>query len=619
MSFATSTENLRRRVRAWATARWARVAMVAVAAALLLGAVVPYFLDADPYRGTISNLIAERTGRQIRFGKIRAQVLPHVGFSVEDAHMGNPSGFAPGEFVAAQEVRGALAFWPLVLRREIRLTSLEMVKPKLLLLEDGRGHNNYTFSSAAPSAVAAVRLAQAFPGAPEGSDANAGAGTSTLEVDALSLRDAEVMLGNVDARGNITATIDATGLSGELRHWTLEPFAVRDWQGDAELAGSRVTFASWNGPIALSSGSVRLRGGELESVFVVDVGKGTRVQGKLSVADVEHAVVRFDLQTANLDLDALLAGLPKMPAERNRADAAGEPRAILSSATDQAPNVGDLLAVGHVAADKIRVKPYVAGPLTADVRLYADRAEIWPFTLRLEGGSLQATARTDQRQKPARFSVKLEARNIDVARLLQSSPALRGALAGTGELDLQMFGSFDAAWALSLEGQGHFAVRNGRIKGFNLIGAAQSIANLAGGSGDTTFVAVTGDLGVHQGRVNSRDVHLNSPRGTVDLRGWCGLDGTLEYDGQIGVQVAAPAPPAQAGASAQPAPAAADGVSSAIGKLLAKNAGVLTLPISLRGTLAHPALGPGHGGQNFPAPAKPNPQKKDSFPNLFQK
>ena len=42
---------------------------------------------------------------------------------------------------------------------------------------------------------------------------------------------------------SFTATIDATGLSGELRHLTLEPFAVRDWQGDAELAGSRVTLA----------------------------------------------------------------------------------------------------------------------------------------------------------------------------------------------------------------------------------------------------------------------------------------------------------------------------------------------------------------------------------------
>jgi hypothetical protein len=330
------------------------------------------------------------------------------------------------------------------------------------------------------------------------------------------------------------------------------------------------------------------------------------------VADVERAVVQFDLKSPDVDVNALLAGYRPPVAAPKRAQADGTK--IVFAATDQTPPtppVGVPIAVGHLAAQKIRVKPYTAGPLTVDVRLYAERAEIWPFTLRLEGGSIQATARTDQQQRPPRFSANLEARNIDVGRLLNPYPAARGKFAGNGEFDLQMFGSLDAAWRPSLEGHGQFAVRNGRIAGFNLAGVAQSLASAAGLNGDTPFTAITGDLALEREIVTSRDIHLASPRGTVDLRGWCRFDSVLSYDGQatVDLSAAANAGVAQPGANADP-------TAAAISKL-AKQIGKLTVPISLRGTLEHPELAPGHGVPNFPIPN--DPKQPGAFPNLFGK
>ena len=220
-----------------------------------------------------------------------------------------------------------------------------------------------------------------------------------------------------------------------------------------------------------------------------------------------------------------------------------------NAATAAAAIASDLLAEGHVAAERIRSGPQIAGPATADLRVYTDRMEIWPVTARIGDGTLQFSARTDRRQAPQRFSINVQVRNLNVAEIAVTSPALRGKLAGTGELDLQLFGSLDSTLERSLAGKGQFAIRNGRIAGLNLSGVAQSISRrpatpltaapavplvpAPAASGDTTFTAIKGDIAISDEHINSRDMHLDSPRGTADLRGSIGFDGSLSYDGQI--------------------------------------------------------------------------------------
>jgi hypothetical protein len=293
--------------------------------------------------------------------------------------------------------------------------------------------------------------------------------------------------------------------------------------------------------------------------------------------------------------------------------------------------ISKLLAEGHLDAKKVRWSGYVAGPATADVRIYSDRLEMWPVTVRFAGGSLQATARTDSTRTPQRFAVNLEARNLNVEQILAATPSLRGKFAGTGELDLQVFGSLVADWQRSLSGKGEFAVRNGRISGFNLSGAAQSIANLAGVNGYTTFTAITGDLDIGQERIASRDIHLDSSLGTMDLKGSLGLDSASNnspnnsrnnsldyspnYDGQINAQIGG-----QSGSSAQASDkSGGNSIADQIGRVLAKNPIKVLVPFALRGTLQHPEILPGHGLLNFPPPAASHTTDKGlSYPNLFQ-
>ncbi len=686
---------------------WLRIASLIgvgiVAIVLVTGLVAPYFLDVDRYRGDIAAQLSVQTGRPVTLGKIRAQVFPQVGFTVDAFHMGNPRGFAPGEFMSAAGIRGTLAFWPLVLRREIRIKSIDFIRPKLMLLQDQHDANNYTFSPGASASTetgatphgsgtdratrdrATTDRAGAQSGAPR-----LARGSTIFQIERVTLRDAEVIFGEIvpdvrnmhDARDvnnaqnvhdtHIKPTVDATGFDVTLRHLTPDPAQLREWQADAKLERARFTLAGWDGPIAFRSGTATLHNGRLESLFSADFGKAARVNGTFSIADIEHAVVKFDLHTDDVDLDALVAGAtmkpfgiptdaapggtnssktgldsdssptsprrtsapPTSPSHTSDKKIAAPPPAAVSAVPSNGAPVaapanaatGELLAEGHVSAERVRSGPQIAGPATADLRLYTGRMEIWPVTTRFAGGSVQISARTDRQQSPQRFSINVQARNLNVNEIVVTSAALRGKFAGTGEFDLQLFGSIDDAWEKSLTGKGQFAIRNGRIAGLSLYGAAQSLTNVAAASGDTTFTAITGDATIGAEHIDSGDMHLDSPRGTVDLRGSCGFDGSLNYDGQVTVPMSAQSaglgPGPETGAThsgAASPPEKTQPKKTGAEKTQIKN-GKLTIQFMLHGTLQNPAILPGTGKTRFAAPGQLPRQKSDtSFPNLFQK
>lgn len=622
---------------------WHRLRIAAViAAVLLLGALlVPYFLNVDRYRPNISSFLAAETGRAVMIGPMRARLLPAVGFTADGFRVGNPRGFGPGEFISAAQVRGTLAFWPLVFRHEVRIKSIELIRPRLALLEDARGENNYSFPATVPpnGKSSSANSPESQGGTRE---------TRTLLIEQMTLRDAEVIFGGINENGTVAATVDARGFGVTLRQLALRPMRVRDWLVAAKLGGARFTLAGWDGPVTFRSGTVSLRRGELESTFSADFGGAATLSGNFSVADVEHAVVKFDLKSEDVDVDAVIAGatsksaafssstgsavgdthvgsVPTGHAERAAAPALAPPRdpavnrgGLIAStppvspslaangkaATAASPLGSELLAEGHLAADRIRSGAQIAGPATADLRLYSDRMEIWPVTVRLGDGALQLSARTDRRQAPQRFSINVQARNLNLGHIVVTTPELRDKFAGTGELDLQLFGSLDEAWEKSLLGKGQFAVHNGRIAGINIYDATQSPTAVAVARGDTTFTAITGDLSVAAQRIGSSDLHLESPHGTADLRGTFGFDGAISYAGQIRTA---------GGSQATP------GRDQLARNGLGQNKNVVRF--LLHGTLANPQLLPSRTKINFaePHPVVPAGKPADSFPNLFQR
>src|SRR5271169_6898754 len=133
---------------------WAKI-LVSVFVLLLLALLaVPYFVNVDRYRDTIADAIAKQTGRKVTLGPIHARLFPGAGVTVSDLHIGNPSDFPAGDLLGADEIGVNVALAPL-LHGTIHVNSVDIVRPKLMILTDSGGKNNYTFTASDPSGPAA--------------------------------------------------------------------------------------------------------------------------------------------------------------------------------------------------------------------------------------------------------------------------------------------------------------------------------------------------------------------------------------------------------------------------------------------------------------------------------
>jgi uncharacterized protein YhdP len=545
---------------------WATIVLSVVVVLLLLAFAIPYFVNVDRYRDTIADAIAKQTGRKVTLGGIRLHLLPGAALTVDELHVGNPDGFPQGDLLSADEIRVNVALGPL-LSRTIHINSIDLVHPKVSLVTDSTGKNNYTFTPS-PSASAAPAKAPA----PAGESPS----VSLDEIDSVNLTGAEVMVGAV-VRGAVLSSTDVKGINFTLHNFVLTPMRIHDWQAESTLTGVNLTLGGWSEPVAFRSGQVTLAGGKMDAQFVADLAKASDIKGTLSIPDVEHPQVNFELSASELDIDKLIAVAggqsPSTPATPT-------PPSPKASAAPSGPS--ELVAHGHINVEKITTKPYAVGPANVEIRVYTDRAELWPISIGMYGGTLQISSRVDRATDPPRFTANVQMRNLDVAKVLDVTPSARGKVSGTGELDLQLLGSLSDEWKKTLSGTGKFAVRNGHLPGVSLGSMVESLAKSAGlGAigGDTPFTVLEGDINIAGQRVSSKQLHLDSPSGVVTLSGSVGMDSTLDYQGTVALN---PAAIAGSGAAA-----------SIVGGLIGSRVGKITVPFNLEGTIDSPKVRPG--------------------------
>jgi len=578
---------------------WAKILLGLLVVLLLVVLAVPYFLNVDRYRDTIADALAKQTGRKVTLGPIHARLFPGAGVTVSDLHIGNPTGFPTGDLLGADEIGVNVALAPL-LHGTVHVNSVDIVRPKLTILSDSSGKNNYTFTASDPSA----------PPAKSGESSS----SMTLDqIDSINLTGAEIVVGNV-IKGAAAPLADTKGINITLHNFAVSPMRMHDWQAESNLSSVTLALSGWKDPIAFHTGKFTLSGGKLDAQFVADLATAADIKGTVNVPDFEHPQVNFEMSSSQLDIDKLIdvagsgpsgpggaadpsgASSPASAPQKPAANAPAKPTAKApakpaASAPAPAPAAkSELVARGHINIEKITTKPYTVGPANVEIRVYTDRAELWPISIGMYGGTLQISSRVDRVTEPARFTANVQLRNLDVAKVLDVTPAARGKMGGTGELDLpQLGGSLSDAWKKTLTGTGKFAVRNGHLPGVNLAGAAESVMKMAGVGGDTPFTVLEGDLTIADQRVSSKQIHLDSSAGIVDLRGSLGLDGTMDYQGSVTVN---------------PAAALGSGkVGSVVGGLIGSRVGKITVPFALAGTVESPKVTPGKGVPSFGAPS----------------
>jgi uncharacterized protein involved in outer membrane biogenesis len=587
-----------------------KIVLIVVAVFVVIGLAVPYLVDVDRYRPRIVAEVESRTGHKLEIGKIRARLIPSVGFTLEEVTLGPPKGFADVNLLTAETIKGSVALAPL-LHGDVEVSSVTIVKPRVTLATDERGRANYDFSTPGPAVQKSAKT-------PAGSSSSAG-----IALDSVTIRGAELSLVDVRGRRALPPSVKLSGLDVDLSSLDFSPGGMKNWKGSASLSGVKLEMAGMP-PISFRSGDLKLENGGASGKCEADLGDVARVKGDISMPDFEKGVLNFNLATPMLDLDRLIAAAPS----GKSSGAGGDPPPGPSAA-----GMNELVAKGKIRADKLRWAPYEASGATADVRVYGDRVEM-PVTMSLYGGSLGITARLD-RAPGQRFSANIQASQIDMEKLLSSDPSTRGKMTGHGELKLQVFGALGASLMNSLTGQGSFALRDGTLPGVQLSRALQDLMKVqnllsfgqsgGGGGSQTTFSSIQGDLAIRSARLYTERTHADTNLGSGDIRGSIGFDQTLDLSGTWLVNSGA-----LSGAGAGPQPAAGGNPAQQIlGGLLGQatsraTGGPLSVPFIVRGTLKDPKVTPGGvptrvGGTQQQSTTQQQQQKKKSILDIFGK
>src|SRR5579864_1955813 len=448
---------------------WAKILVGLFVVLLLVVLAVPYFLNVDRYRDTIADALAKQTGRKVTLGPIHARLFPGAGVTVSDLHIGNPTGFPTGDLLGADEIGVNVALAPL-LHGTIHVNSVDIVRPKLTFLSESSGKNNYTFTATDPSG-------------PPAKSAESSSSMTLDQIDSINLTGAEIVVGNV-IKGAAAPLADTKGINITLHNFAVSPMRMHDWQAESNLSSVTLALSGWKDPIAFHTGKFTLSGGKLDAQFVADLATAADIKGTVNVPDFEHPQVNFEMSSSQLDVDKLIAvagsgpGIPSSATGADPEPAGSAAQAKVAAKTKSAPAAfpkaapapaakSELIARGHINIEKITTKPYAVGPANVEVRVYTDRAELWPVSIGMYGGTLQISSRVDRVTDPARFTANVQMRNLDVAKVLDVSPSARGKMSGTGELDLQLLGNLSNDWKKTLTGTGKFAVRNAHLPAVN--------------------------------------------------------------------------------------------------------------------------------------------------------
>ncbi|HXZ19343.1 MAG TPA: AsmA family protein [Candidatus Acidoferrales bacterium] len=516
-----------------------KITLIVIAAIVVIGLIVPFFIDVDRYRPQIIAQIESTTGRKVEIGHIGARLIPTPGFTVEKVTVGPPAGFAPVNLLTVDSVKGSVSLLPYLLHGTVEVNSIEIVNPHITLATDEHGHTNYEF----PSSESAKKAPAPSSAPPQ------------VAVDSVSLRDAELIMVDVRGRNPQPASVKVTGFSAEFSNIDLSPKGMARWKGEIPLSGLKAEVTGMP-TVSFRSGKVKIDSGDISGDCEIELPKVATVKGSFSVID-----------------------FPKM-------------------LENPSANRGQVLGSGKFTSDKIHYAPYELTNLTMDLKAYADHIEA-PISVSLYGGTFSVNPRLDTAPSASgarHFTAGVQLSQLDLEKLADADPGTKGKLTGHAEAKLQLAGALGGDLMGSLTGQGNFALHDGKVSG---IEAAKSMATLtklapglssAGNLLEATYSSVEGDLNIHGGRIYTTKTEALTNRGKGDIHGSVGFDQTLDLSG---TWTLAGGESSGGGGNQSANPVKA--VGGLFGKVAKHTVGELPIPFTVKGTVKSPKVFPGGG------------------------
>lgn len=456
------------------------IGLVATVFALVVLVVVALMLvDVNQFRPQIQGTLSEALGRQVTVGKLHVAVWSGA-LDADDVRIGEDPAFGKQPFVSAKSLELGVRLWPLLLHRELRITSLSLQQPQVRLLQKADGSWNFAKFGSAPSAPAEKPAADATDQ------------SMTFSVDHLRINDGSIVLqravGAARQYRNVQLSADHVGLGAAF------PFAM-----SAAMAGG---------------GSLKLDG----------------TLGPWHAGDAVLTPLDAHLLISNLDLVG--AGLV------TGADGVG---GVLDIDTHIVSDKGVLKSKGHIEARKLKLVASGSPspqPLSVDYqatyKLNGHTGKIDHGTLGTGGAKLSLSGDFDNRKQTMQLKLRIIGKQLPIDDLQPLLPVFGVVLpqnshlsGGSLTVDLRAAGPLDA-----LVISGPVSLDNTRLAGYSLgakLGGALSLAGIKAPQ-DTVIRHAEANLkiqpaGIDADAMSAQIVDL----GSITGQGSMAADGKLDF------------------------------------------------------------------------------------------
>ncbi|MGS1128781.1 AsmA family protein [Rhodanobacter sp. UC4437_H4] len=444
--------------------------LVAGAAALLL-------VDANHFRPQIQASLGQALGREVTLGQLHVSVWSG-SLDADDIRIGDDPKFGGQPFVSAQSLQFGVRLWPLLLHRQVQITSLTLDQPVVRLVENRAGQWNFASFGASTAAPAADASATTPPG---------------FSVDKLRIRDGRIDLQRAagDARSyrKVDLRADHVGLGAAF------PFSM-----SADIAGGGSlqldgTLGPWNAANALLT--------PVEAHLVLH-GLDLVGAGLMSSADGVGGV---------LDIDTRISSAGGVLGSQGGIDA----RQL------------KLVASGSPSPQPLRID------YQASYRLLDGTGGVERTTLGSGGAKLAVDGSFDNRGKVIQLDLRLRGKQLPVDDLQPLLPAFGVVLpkdsrlsGGSVGVDLRARGPLDA-----LVISGPVTLDDSRLAGYSLGSKLGGVLSLAGikAPQDTVIRHAAATLriapsGIHAEPASAEIADLGSLTG----KGGMAADGKLDFN-----------------------------------------------------------------------------------------
>jgi AsmA protein len=163
--------------------------------------VVPLFINVDSFRPEVEKKLSDALGRQVTIGRISASLLSG-GAEADNISISDDPAFNKGPFLQASSLQIGLQLMPLIFSHQLKIDSLTIKKPDILLLKSATGKWNYSSlgNSASGSKSSSNTKQDPKQASPPKSDSDSSA-PADFSVSKFQIQDGKIRVAQVGARG----------------------------------------------------------------------------------------------------------------------------------------------------------------------------------------------------------------------------------------------------------------------------------------------------------------------------------------------------------------------------------------------------------------------------------